>query len=67
MTASPFPGVATPLRTVGRPLRIGLNGAGRIGRTVLRALLERDAPVELVAINDLAPVGGYPRISAGPR
>ncbi|MEY8843203.1 type I glyceraldehyde-3-phosphate dehydrogenase [Cribrihabitans sp. XS_ASV171] len=36
--------------------RIALNGFGRIGRGVLRALLERqDADLSIVAINDLAP------------
>jgi glyceraldehyde 3-phosphate dehydrogenase len=33
--------------------RIAINGFGRIGRNTLRALLERDADLELVAINDL--------------
>ena len=36
-----------------RPLRIGINGFGRIGRLVLRALLQRGADVEIVGINDL--------------
>jgi glyceraldehyde 3-phosphate dehydrogenase len=35
-------------------LRIAINGFGRIGRSVLRALAERDVPgVEVVAINDV--------------
>lgn len=34
--------------------RIGINGFGRIGRSILRAALEKD-DVEIVAINDLAP------------
>lgn len=34
--------------------RIGINGFGRIGRSMLRAALEKD-DVEIVAINDLAP------------
>jgi len=34
------------------PVRIGLNGFGRIGRTVFRASLEND-DVEIVAINDV--------------
>ena len=34
------------------PLRIALNGFGRVGRTVLRASLSRD-DVEIVAINDV--------------
>ena len=39
-----------------RPLRVALNGYGRIGRCVLRALYERkgDVGFEIVALNDLA-------------
>lgn len=38
-----------------RPYRIALNGYGRIGRCVLRALHERgDLDVQVVALNDLA-------------
>ena len=33
--------------------RIAINGFGRIGRNVLRALLERDSALEIVAVNDL--------------
>ncbi|WP_314147390.1 type I glyceraldehyde-3-phosphate dehydrogenase [uncultured Leifsonia sp.] len=33
--------------------RIAINGFGRIGRNVLRALLERDTALEVVAVNDL--------------
>lgn len=33
--------------------RIAVNGFGRIGRNTLRALLERDTSLEIVAINDL--------------
>jgi glyceraldehyde 3-phosphate dehydrogenase len=33
--------------------RIAVNGFGRIGRNVLRALIEREADLEVVAINDL--------------
>jgi len=33
--------------------RIAINGFGRIGRNTLRALLERDSDLEVVAINDL--------------
>ncbi|MGK5683201.1 type I glyceraldehyde-3-phosphate dehydrogenase [Actinoplanes sp. URMC 104] len=33
--------------------RIAINGFGRIGRNVLRALLERDSKLEVVAVNDL--------------
>lgn len=41
-----------------KPARIGINGFGRIGRNVLRALYERGyrSHVEVVAINELAPV-----------
>ncbi|MGQ4277016.1 erythrose-4-phosphate dehydrogenase [Pseudidiomarina sp. E22-M8] len=40
------------------PARIALNGFGRIGRSVLRALYERGfrEHIEIVAINELAPV-----------
>ncbi|WP_433064595.1 type I glyceraldehyde-3-phosphate dehydrogenase [Dactylosporangium sp. CS-033363] len=34
--------------------RIAINGFGRIGRSVLRAIVERDADLEVVAVNDLA-------------
>ena len=39
-----------------RPYKVALNGYGRIGRCVLRALFERGstAGFEIVAINDLA-------------
>lgn len=39
-----------------RPYKVALNGYGRIGRCVLRALVERgaDTGVEIVALNDLA-------------
>ena len=33
--------------------RIAINGFGRIGRNALRALLERDSDLEVVAVNDL--------------
>lgn len=37
-------------------LKVAINGFGRIGRGVLRALVERgDCDIEVVAINDLAP------------
>jgi glyceraldehyde 3-phosphate dehydrogenase len=36
--------------------RVGINGMGRIGRAVLRGLVQRpDSPVEVVAVNDIAP------------
>src|SRR5699024_12512471 len=33
--------------------RIAINGFGRIGRHVLRGILQREAEIEVVAINDL--------------
>lgn len=33
--------------------KLGINGFGRIGRLVLRRLLEVDSSLEVVAINDL--------------
>ncbi len=35
------------------PVRVAINGFGRIGRGVLRAAHERDANIEIVAVNDL--------------
>jgi glyceraldehyde 3-phosphate dehydrogenase len=35
------------------PVRVGINGFGRIGRNVFRAAYERGADIEWVAINDL--------------
>jgi glyceraldehyde 3-phosphate dehydrogenase len=35
------------------PTRVAINGFGRIGRNFLRAAMERDAPLEVVAVNDL--------------
>jgi hypothetical protein len=38
-------------------IRVGINGMGRIGRDVLRSVIDRDEPAfEIVAVNDLAPV-----------
>jgi glyceraldehyde 3-phosphate dehydrogenase len=37
------------------PVRVGINGFGRIGRNFLRAVLASGADIELVAANDLAP------------
>lgn len=39
-----------------RPLRIFINGFGRIGRTVFRQVLTGERPVEIVGINDVAPL-----------
>jgi glyceraldehyde 3-phosphate dehydrogenase len=35
------------------PVRVGINGFGRIGRNVFRAAYERNADVEWLAVNDL--------------
>jgi glyceraldehyde 3-phosphate dehydrogenase (phosphorylating) len=35
------------------PVRVAINGFGRIGRSFLRAAHERDADIEVVAVNDL--------------
>jgi len=35
------------------PVRVGVNGFGRIGRNFFRAVLDQGAPVEFVAVNDL--------------
>ena len=38
-------------------VRVAINGFGRIGRNVLRAIVEAERKdIEVVAINDLAPV-----------
>jgi glyceraldehyde 3-phosphate dehydrogenase (phosphorylating) len=42
--------------------RIGINGFGRIGRNVLRALLERDSALEVVAVNDLTDPSALARL-----
>ncbi|CAM5257105.1 D-erythrose-4-phosphate dehydrogenase [Streptomyces cyaneofuscatus] len=44
--------------------RIAINGFGRIGRNVLRALLERDSAVEVVAVNDLTEPAALARLLA---
>ena len=36
------------------PTRVAINGFGRIGRSLLRVAYERDADLEIVAINDVA-------------
>jgi glyceraldehyde 3-phosphate dehydrogenase len=35
-------------------IRVAINGFGRIGRTIFKALLDRNAPLEVVALNDMA-------------
>ena len=38
-------------------VRVGINGLGRIGRAVLRGIVERpDSPVEIAAVDDVAPL-----------
>ncbi|MEU8703090.1 type I glyceraldehyde-3-phosphate dehydrogenase [Streptomyces sp. NPDC091387] len=44
--------------------RIAINGFGRIGRNVLRALLERDSDLEVVAVNDLSEPAALARLLA---
>ncbi|WBB63509.1 type I glyceraldehyde-3-phosphate dehydrogenase [Streptomyces sp. WMMC500] len=44
--------------------RIAINGFGRIGRNVLRALLERDSSLDVVAVNDLAEPAALARLLA---
>jgi len=35
-------------------VRLGINGFGRIGRDILRCVLEQpDSPIEVVAVNDI--------------
>ncbi len=44
--------------------RIAINGFGRIGRNTLRALLERESTLELVAVNDLTDPAALARLLA---
>src|SRR3954471_10556301 len=44
--------------------RIAINGFGRIGRNALRALLERDSKLEVVAVNDLTEPAALARLLA---
>ncbi len=37
----------------GRPIRVGINGFGRIGRLIVRAAKKQGANLEFVAVNDL--------------
>src|SRR5436190_19122099 len=39
------------------PVRVGINGFGRIGRNVFRAAHESDADIEIVAVNDITDAG----------
>jgi glyceraldehyde 3-phosphate dehydrogenase len=36
------------------PTRVAINGFGRIGRAVMRSAIERDADIDIVAVNDVA-------------
>ena len=45
-------------------VRVGLNGFGRTGRALVRALVDRDLPIDLVAINDLASADELARLLA---
>ena len=40
------------------PIRVGINGFGRIGRTVFRIMHGRSKEFEVVCVNDLAPADG---------
>lgn len=42
--------------------RIAINGFGRIGRAVVRAIVERDSGVEIVAVNDLGGIDQLARL-----
>ncbi|MGO2036932.1 MAG: type I glyceraldehyde-3-phosphate dehydrogenase [Brevibacterium sp.] len=42
--------------------RIAINGFGRIGRSTLRALTQRESDLEVVAINDLGPIDQLARL-----
>jgi glyceraldehyde 3-phosphate dehydrogenase len=44
--------------------RIAINGFGRIGRSVFRALLERESGLDVVAVNDLTEPGSLARLLA---
>ena len=39
------------------PVKVAINGFGRIGRGFMRSALERDADIEVVAVNDVADAG----------
>ena len=39
------------------PVRVAINGFGRVGRSVLRAAHEQNADIEVVAVNDLVDAG----------
>jgi glyceraldehyde 3-phosphate dehydrogenase len=37
------------------PIKVGINGFGRIGRLLFRAAIERNANIEFLAVNDITP------------
>ena len=39
------------------PIKIGINGFGRIGRNFYRAVAKQGADMEIVAVNDLGDTG----------
>jgi glyceraldehyde 3-phosphate dehydrogenase len=43
-------------------VRMGLNGFGRTGRSLLRAVVARDLPIDVVAVNDLAEADDLARL-----
>ena len=45
--------------------RVAINGFGRIGRAVPRAAFEREAEIEIVAVNDVTGTPGSPSCSPG--
>jgi len=47
--------------------RIGINGFGRIGRLVVRAIMASHAKIEVTAINDLADARPTPTFSSTTR
>ena len=36
------------------PIKVGINGFGRIGRLLFRAAIERNAKIDFAAVNDIA-------------
>src|SRR5271166_1806180 len=52
----PVPG-GRRMKEPGMAVRVAINGFGRIGRNILRAIVENNRKdIEVVGINDLAPV-----------
>jgi glyceraldehyde 3-phosphate dehydrogenase len=51
--APPARGIRLAMTKGGNPMRIGINGFGRIGRNFTKALLERHPEIEIAAVNDL--------------